>query len=173
MGTKEADSLRLQPQPEIGRGFKTGSRGSVWRSEASRKQLRLDSIPPDGNSGMNASKKLELPPTRKDDLQAPGKKSGSTVKKEKPKQTPQKVKGAERWHDCPAEFLAAAQAGLVSGCVSIPGPGLLRKETGQDDLSRKTDPSAFSKKIGFASKKHSNNRPKPNWAFPKMKGKSK
>lgn len=210
MGVKESDSLRLQVQPEIGgstgsppratcseqsrgksrgRELKTGFCGSAWKSEASRKQLRLDSIPPNGNSGMNASKKLELPPTRKDDLQAPGKKSGSTVKKEKPKQMPPKVKGAELWRDCPAEFLAAAKEGLVSGRVTIPstgfprlrsgqvgtspGPGLILKEIKQDDLNRKTEATAISKKIGFASKKLSNNRPKENRAFPKPKGKSK
>ncbi len=173
MGTKETDSLRLQPQPEIGRELKTGLRGSAWKSEVSRKQLRLDSIPPDGNSGMNASKKLELPPARKDDLQAPGKKSGSTVKKEKPKHTPPKVKGAELWRDCPAEFLTAAKAGRVSARISIPGPGLLLKEIKPDSFIRKSKTPAIFKKIDFASKKLSNNRPKPNRGFPKMKGKSK
>ena len=173
MGVKETDSLRLQPQQEIGGKLKAGLRGSAWKLEVSRKQLRLDSIPPDGSSGMGASKKLELPPTKKDELKAPSKKSGSTVKKEKPKHSPLKVKGAELWRDCPAEFLTAAQAGLVSGRVSIPGPGLLLKENRPDDLNRKTEAPAISKKIGFASKKLSNNRPKPNRALPKMKGKSK
>jgi hypothetical protein len=180
MGVKETDSLRLQK--EVCREFRNYSRSADWRLEVSRKQLRLDSIPPDGNSGMNASKKLELPPTtRKDGLQAPGKKSGSTVKKEKPKQMPPKVKGAELWQDCPAEFLAAAKAGRVSARISIPstsfgtspGPGLILKEIKPDSFIRKSEGSAISKKIGFASKKLSNNRPKPNRTLPKLKGKSK
>ena len=187
MGMKETDSLRLQHQREIGgstgsppraesRGseFRERSRRADWKSEASRNQLRLDSIPPNDNSAPTCrGKKLELPPTRKDELKAPSKKSGSTIKKEKPKHSPLKVKGAELWRDCPAEFLAAAKAGLVSGRIKLPGSGLLLKEIKPDGLNHKKEATASSKKIHFAPKKLLNNRPKENRVFPKMKGKSK
>jgi len=187
MGVKETNSLRLQPQREIGgstgsppraetRGgeFRERSRRAGWKSEASRNQLRLDSIPPNGNfAPTGRGKKLELPPTRKDELKAPSKKSGSTIKKEKPKHSPLKVKGAELWRDCPAEFFTAAIAGLVSGRIKLPGSGLLLKENKKDGFIRKTKVSAISKKIGFAPKKLLNNRPKESRVFPKMKGKSK
>ncbi len=101
----------------------------------------MDSIPPNGGSGIDASKKLELPPTKRDDLKAPSKKSGSTIKKEKPKQMPPKVKGAEMWQDCPAEFLKYAKEGMVSARVTIPGPGFVLKEAGYQGGLFITDPS--------------------------------
>ncbi|MGH8004800.1 MAG: hypothetical protein ACRECJ_08770 [Limisphaerales bacterium] len=170
MNTKENASLRFPRQQEI-----------VWKSEAGRKQVRLDSIPPNSGSGIDASKKLELPPTKKDELKAPSKKSRSTIKKEKPKHSPPKVKGAELWRDCPAEFLSAAKAGLVSARISIPstsfgtspGPGLILKEIGADDLNFTKETSAISQKIDSASKKLLNTRSKPNRISPKPKGKSK
>lgn len=119
MDTKRNSSLRPSLHPI-----------EVWRSEAGRKQLRLDSIPPNGGSGIDPAKKLELPPTKKDELKAPSKKSRSTIKKEKPKHSPPKVKGAEVWHDCPAEFLKYAREGMVCARVSIPGPGFVLKEAG-------------------------------------------
>lgn len=181
MGVKESDSLRLQLQQEIGRKLKAGLRGPAWKLEAGRKRLRLDSIPPDGNSGMNASKKLELPPARKDDLQAPGKKSGSTVKKEKPKHTPPKVKGAELWRDCPAEFLKYAKEGMVSARVSIPGPGFVLKEAGFQGGLFITEAPESSEKLDSTLKNSSSttsksNRISPSRNFgtsPKPKGKSK
>ncbi len=166
MGTRTTDSLRFPIQGDTHRELGMGLRHSILRSEASRKQLRLDSIPPSGGSGMDASKKLELPPTKKDELKAPSKKTGSTVKKEKPKHSPPKVKGAELWHDCPAEFLSAAQNGTVSGRISVPGPGLLLKEAAQDDSNHEGETSTISKNS-------LNTRSKPQWTSPKTKGKSK
>ena len=139
MDTKRNAALRLPLQQEIG-----------WKSEVSSKQVRLDSIPPSGGSGIDASKKLELPPTKKDDLKAPSKKSGSTIKKEKPKQMPPKVKGAEPWHDCPAEFLSYAKEGMVSARVSIPGPGFVLKEAGFQSRLFITETPGFSEKIDSA-----------------------
>ena len=191
MGVKESDSLRLQLLREICRELQTGSRCSAWRSEASRKQIRLDSIPPNGNSGINSSKKMELPPTKKDDLKAPGKKTGTAAKREKPKHMPPKVKGAELWHDCPAEFLSAAKKGLVSGRIVLhsPDPGLLIKEikpggcigrTKVAARSKKMDSSPSSTSLRFSrdkslgtSKKLSNTRSKQKRTFPKPKGKSR
>ncbi len=173
MGTGTADSLRFQVQGDTYRELGMGLRHSILRSEASRQQLRLDSIPPSGGSGMNASKKLELPPTKKDELKAPSKKSGSTIKKEKPKQTPPKVKGAELWQDCPAEFLSAAQDGMVSARVSIPGPGFVLKEAGLQSRLFITEAPEVSEKTDSAPKNSSSNGSKSKSTSPKTKGKSK
>ncbi len=134
--------------------------------------LRLDSLPPSDDS-KNASKKLELPPTKKDDLKAPGKKSGTSVKKEKPKQMPPKVKGAEPWRDCPVEFLKYAKEGMVSARVSIPGPGFVLKEAGAQNRLFITEAPGFSDTIDSAPKNSSNTRSKSNRTSPKPKGKSK
>ncbi|MCI0404535.1 MAG: hypothetical protein L0Z48_08175 [candidate division Zixibacteria bacterium] len=133
----------------------------------------MDSIPPSGGSGIDPSKKLELPPTKKDDLKAPSKKSGSTIKKEKPKQMPPKVKGASLWSDCPAEFLNYAKEGMVSARVTIPGPGFVLKEAGLQSRLFITEAPGFSEKIDSAAKNSSSTTSKSNRIFPKPKGKSK
>lgn len=161
MDTKENAALRPSLHPK-----------EVWRSEASSKQLRLDSIPPNGGSGIDPSKKLELPPTKKDDLRAPSKKSGSIAKKEKPKQLPPKVKGAEAWHDCPAEFLKYAKEGMVSARVSIPGPGFVLKEAGHQGLFI-TEAPEVSEKFDSAPASSSSTDSKSNRISRKPKGKSK
>lgn len=134
--------------------------------------LRLDSIPPNGGSGIDASKKLELPPTKKDDLKAPSKKSGGVTKKEKPKRFPPKVKGAEAWHDCPAEFLKYAKEGMVSARVSIPGPGFVLKEAGHQGLFI-TEAPEISETIDSAPQSSSNTRSESQSTSRKPKGKSK
>jgi len=194
MGENENLSLRLQVRPDTVGRPRIRSRRRILCQGASRKLLRLDCLPPSSSGlpgqGMNASRKLELPPTKKDDLKAPGKKSGTAVKKEKPKHISPKIKGAELWRDCPAEFLRAAKAGLVSGRLSIqsPGPGLLLKEIIQEPHIAESETAAISEKIDLSpssasldklrdkslgtSKKFSNT-PKQNRTFPKPKGKSK
>src|SRR5262249_51986856 len=127
------------------------------------------------------SKKLELPPTKKDDLKAPSKKSGTNIKKEKPKQLPPKVKGAEMWHDCPVQFLKYAKEGMVSARVSIPGPGFVLKEAGlpgglfiteaPEDFET-TDSAVSSTSLG-TRKNSSNTRSKSQSTASKPKGKSK
>ncbi len=171
MRENEILSLWLQVQPEnVGRPRIKSRR--ILRRGASRKLLRLDCLPPSGSGlpgqRMNASKKLELPPTRKDDLKAPGKKSGTAIKKEKPKHMPPKIKGAELWRDCPAEFLSAARAGLVSGRLSIqsPGPGLLLKEIRHDNYARETEVPAISKKIDSSPRNLPNTLAKKRRTFP-------
>ena len=162
MNIKENAALRLPRQQEIGR-----------KSEESKRQLRLDSIPPNGGSGIDPSKKLELPPTKKDDLRAPSKKSGSISKKEKPKQLPPKVKGAEAWHDCPAEFLKYAKEGMVSARVSIPGPGFVLKEAGYQGGLFITEVPSDSETIDTAPESSSSTDSKSNRISRKPKGKSK
>ncbi|HXF48337.1 MAG TPA: hypothetical protein VNL73_02785 [Verrucomicrobiae bacterium] len=132
----------------------------------------MDSIPPSGGSGTDPSKKLELPPTKKDDLKAPSKKSGGVTKKEKPKQLPPKVKGAEAWHDCPAEFLKYAKEGMVSARVSIPGPGFVLKEAGHQGLFI-TEAPEISESVDSASASSSSTDSKSKPTSSKPKGKSK
>jgi|GEM_PF-4372792 len=162
MDTKENAALRPSLHPK-----------EVWRSEASSKQLRLDSIPPNGGSGIDPSKKLELPPTKKDDLRAPSKKSGSISKKEKPKQLPPKVKGAELWNDCPAEFLKYAKEGMVSARVLIPGPGFVLKEAGYQGGLFITEAPSDSETIDSAPESSSSTDSKSKLTSSKPKGKSK
>ncbi len=65
-------------------------------------------------------KKFELPSTHpKESRKAPGKKSRSTKKHEKPRPLPVKVQGAVLWRDCPIEVISSAKANVISGAIPM------------------------------------------------------